>query len=156
MTTTFIRSDTSNSDFKKLVSLLDEELAIRDGNGHSFYHQFNKTDDLKNVIVGYVAGEAVAIGAFKVYTPEVAEIKRMFVIPVHRGKGIAFQILQNLESWAAELNYAQCILETGKKQPEAIALYKKSGYEIAPNYGQYQNVDNSVCMKKSLIKSKKN
>jgi GNAT superfamily N-acetyltransferase len=152
MTATFIRSDSSNNDFKKMVSLLDEELVIRDGNEHSFYHQFNKPDDLKNVIVGYVAGEAVAIGAFKEYAPEVAEIKRMFVLTAHRGRGVAFQILQNLESWAVELNYAQCILETGKKQPEAIALYKKSGYEIIPNYGQYQNVANSVCMKKSLIK----
>jgi GNAT superfamily N-acetyltransferase len=58
--------------------------------------------------------------------------------------------LKELELWAAEVNYKDCILETGKKQPEAIALYKKAGYTIISNYGQYKNVENSVCMKKSI------
>lgn len=74
----------------------------------------------------------------------------MFVLPEHRGKGIAFQILQELEKWAEELKYSESILETGKKQPEAIALYQKSGYEIITNYGQYENILNSVCMSKSI------
>jgi GNAT superfamily N-acetyltransferase len=81
---------------------------------------------------------------------DVVEIKRMFVLPEHRGKGIAGQILQQLEIWAAEGNNSTCILETGKKQPEAIALYKKAGYKIIPNYGQYENVENSVCMEKRI------
>jgi ribosomal protein S18 acetylase RimI-like enzyme len=55
-----------------------------------------------------------------------------------------------VESWAAELNYPECILETGKNQPEAIRLYKKAGYAIINNYGQYENVENSVCMKKTM------
>jgi GNAT superfamily N-acetyltransferase len=71
-------------------------------------------------------------------------------MPAFRGRGIAFQILQQLENWAAELGYSYCLLETGKKQPEAIALYKKSGYEVIPNYGQYENVSNSVCMQKRI------
>jgi hypothetical protein len=49
-----------------------------------------------------------------------------------------------------ELGYAEAILETGKKQPEAIRSYQKSGYELIPNFGQYQGVENSVCMKKVL------
>jgi GNAT superfamily N-acetyltransferase len=74
----------------------------------------------------------------------------MFVKEDRRGKGIAPTILNELEKWATELGYAACILETGKKQPEAIALYKKGGYQIIPNYGQYHGVDNSVCMRKQL------
>ncbi len=74
----------------------------------------------------------------------------MFVRPEIRGKGIAFEILTELEKWATELNFTSSILETGYKQPEAIRLYEKSGYALIPNYGQYEGVENSVCMKKNL------
>ena len=59
-------------------------------------------------------------------------------------------ILKELERWAAKLNYSKCILETGKKQPEAINLYKKNNYTVIDNYGQYASVDNSVCFAKYL------
>ncbi len=75
----------------------------------------------------------------------------MFVLPEYRGHGIGLNILKELELWAAEECYAACILETGKKQPEAIYLYQKAGYSIIPNYGQYENVENSVCMMKHLL-----
>ncbi len=58
--------------------------------------------------------------------------------------------LAELEKWAAELGYNKCVLETGKKQPEAIALYKRSGYKIIPNYGQYIGIENSVCFEKAI------
>ena len=74
----------------------------------------------------------------------------MFVLPDYRGKGIASKILFELELWASTLNYTQTILETGINQPEVIALYKKSGYIITKNYGQYANMENSVCVKKVL------
>lgn len=147
---TFIRTNSSNEDFKKLVSLLDKELAIRDGEEHAFYDQFNKIENIKHVIIAYANEQPVAAGAFKKFSAQAVEIKRMFVMPAFRGRGIAFQILQQLENWAAELGYSYCLLETGKKQPEAIALYKKSGYEVIPNYGQYENVSNSVCMQKRI------
>lgn len=146
----FIRTSSANKDFQYLVSLLDKELAIRDGDEHAFYSQFNKIANIRNVVVFYVDEKAVGTGGFKEYHPGKIEIKRMFVLPEHRGKGIAFQILLELEKWAGELKYSECILETGKKQPEAIALYQKSGYKIIKNYGQYENVLNSVCMSKSI------
>ena len=152
---TFIRADSSNENFKKLVLLLDKELAIRDGEEHAFYDQFNKIENIKHVIVAYANEQPVAAGAFKKFSPDAVEIKRMFVKPDFRGRGIAFQVLQQLENWAAELGYSCCILETGKKQPEAIALYKKSGYKVIPNYGQYKNVSNSVCMQKKLVRIEK-
>jgi GNAT superfamily N-acetyltransferase len=77
----------------------------------------------------------------------------MFVLPERRGRGVAKSILSELEAWANELNFSECILETGFKQPEAIGLYRKSGYETIPNYGQYSGVENSVCMKKSLAQT---
>jgi putative acetyltransferase len=78
------------------------------------------------------------------------EIKRMFVPPEGRKKGIATKILSKLENWARELSYARCILEAGKGQPEAIGFYKKNGYKVIPNYGQYAEVENSVCFEKKL------
>ncbi|MFV8325254.1 GNAT family N-acetyltransferase [Flavobacterium sp. ZS1P14] len=81
---------------------------------------------------------------------ETAEIKRMFVHSNFRGKGIALHILNQLELWATELNYSKCILETGKRQPEAIKLYQKSGYSVIPNFGQYENVISRICFSKSL------
>ena len=145
-----IRTNSDNPDFTKLVALLDRDLAIRDGDDHAFYAQFNKTNHIRHVVVAYENEEAVGCGAFKEYETDVVEIKRMFVQPQHRGKGIAGLILTELENWAKELQNTSCVLETGKKQPEAIRLYQKSGYAIIPNYGQYAGIDNSVCMKKEI------
>jgi GNAT superfamily N-acetyltransferase len=145
-----VRTDSSDINFQKLVKLLDEDLKIRDGSEHAFYAQYNKTDDIKNVVVYYENNNAVGCGAFKKYDDHKAEIKRMFVHSDHRGKKIGRIILKELESWAAESGYHECILETGKKQPEAIKLYQNAGYKTIPNFGQYANAGNSVCMNKLL------
>jgi ribosomal protein S18 acetylase RimI-like enzyme len=76
----------------------------------------------------------------------------MFVHRDFRGKGIASKILKELEVWSDELNYTNSVLETGKNNPEAIALYRKSGFEIILNYGQYEDIEDSVCLKKSYNK----
>ncbi|HEX5024846.1 MAG TPA: GNAT family N-acetyltransferase, partial [Agriterribacter sp.] len=131
--------------------LLDEDLAIRDGDEHAFYTPFNTIQSIRHAVVCYHDHTPVGCGAFKPYDESRAEVKRMFVLPQYRGKGIGAAILHALEVWAAELNYSACILETGKKQPEAIRMYQREGYTIIENYGQYQNVHNSVCMTKSLI-----
>ncbi len=96
----------------------------------------------------YEDDKPVSCGAIKESMPGSMEVKRMYTIPEARGKGFASIVLDALEKWAAELGYSKCVLETGKKQPEAIALYKKSGYKIIPNYGQYIGVENSVCFEK--------
>jgi putative acetyltransferase len=146
-----LRTDSENADFRALVVLLDRELRLRDGDEHAFYAQFNKIDKIRHVVVAYENDEAAGCGAFKEYADKTAEIKRMFVRPEMRGRGIAGKILAELEAWAKESNFAECVLETGLKQPEAIRLYQKSGYEIIANYGQYAGVENSVCLKKSIL-----
>ncbi len=148
-----IRTDSANPDFRGLVALLDQELSVRDGEEHGFYATFNKIDSLAHVVVAYQDELPVGCGAVKKYSDAVAEIKRMFVPLEYRGQGIAGEVLHELEKWAQELGFAECILETGKKQPEAIRLYTKSGYTLMPNYGQYQGVENSVCMKKRLLQT---
>ncbi len=145
-----IRTNSQNGDFINLVRELDAELAVRDGDEHGFYHQFNKIAALKQVVVLYHEGKATACGAIKEIEPGIAEVKRMYTKPAFRGKGLAALVLSELEQWAMETGFKKCVLETGIRQPEAIALYKKKGYRLIPNYGQYAGVENSVCFEKLL------
>jgi len=148
---TLIRTDSTNKDFIHLVKHLDADLAERDGDKHAFYNQFNAIGKIKYAVVAYENDQPVSCGAIKEYASETMEVKRMYTLPEKRGQGIASKILAELEIWTRELSFKKCILETGKNQPEAIHLYKKSGYEIIPNYGQYTEIDNSVCFEKELI-----
>ncbi len=145
-----IRTDSYNPDFRALVVLLDQDLAVRDGEEHTFFSQFNKLDKIKHAVVAFIENQVLGCGAIRAYSPDTIEVKRMFVLPEYRGQGIASAVLSELETWAKELGYTRCILETGKKQPEAIRLYQKSGYATIPNYGPYEQVENSVCMEKML------
>ncbi|MEZ4795976.1 MAG: GNAT family N-acetyltransferase [Flavobacteriaceae bacterium] len=145
-----IKTNSNNEDFIKLVSFLDAELAIKDGKDHAFYHQFNGIANLNHVVVAYKNEQAIGCGAIKPINDSAMEVKRMFVPESARGLGIATKVLKELEVWAKDLGYKKCILETGKKQVEAIALYKKCNYNIIPNYGQYQGVENSICFEKQL------
>lgn len=147
---TLQRTDSSNPDFVALVRLLDADLAIRDGEEHGFYDQFNKIVAIKYVIVAYFDGVAVGCGAVKELTARAMEVKRMYTLPEYRGKGVAATVLYQLERWTATLGYEVCMLETGIKQPEAIALYTKCGYAVIPNYGQYAGIENSVCFEKNV------
>lgn len=142
------RTSSDNLDFQALVQLLDQDLRVRDGDDHAFYAQFNTIDKIKHAVVAYQNDAPVGCGAFKEFNQELVEIKRMFVLPACRGRGVAQALLAELERWAQELHYSGYVLETGKKQPEAIRLYERSGYKLIPNYGQYANVENSVCMQK--------
>ena len=145
-----IRTDSSNRHFVDLVKLLDVDLAIRDGDEHAFYDQFNKIDMIKHVVVAFNNDVPISCGAFKEYDSNTVEIKRMFTLMDYRGQGLASSVLSELEKWAKELSYRRCILETGIKQPEAIKLYEKSGYSQISNYGQYAGVENSRCFEKLL------
>jgi len=147
-----IRTDSANQDFIDLVKLLDAVLAELDGDDHAFYSQFNNTNKLKYVVVAYENDNPVACGAIRELTPGVMEVKRMYTSPESRGKGIATKVLLELEKWATELFCYICKLETGKRQPEAISLYKRNGYKIIPNYSQYAAMENSVCFEKELKK----
>ena len=147
---TIRRTKSDNQDFIKLVKHLDADLAERDGKDHAFYAQFNKIDKIKYVIVAYENDQPVGCGAIREYASKIMEVKRMYTLPASRGRGVASKVLAELEKWAGELSYETCVLETGKKQPEAIHLYQKSGYSLIPNYGQYAGIENSVCFERKI------
>ena len=99
------RTTSSDNDFQTLVKSLDADLKIRDGEEHDFYNQFNKIDMIKYAVVAYDGDEAVGCGAIKEHSPDSMEVKRMYVPPQQRGKGIASIVLKELESWCKELGY---------------------------------------------------
>lgn len=146
-----VQTNQTSKDFQQLVALLDAELAIRDGDDHDFYHQFNGIDALDHVVVAYSNNKAMGCGAFKVHNKQQIEIKRMYVLPAARKKGYAAAILSALETWATDIGFGEAILETGKAQVEALSFYPKQGYLVIPNFPPYIGIDNSVCFSKPLI-----
>ncbi|WP_353778301.1 GNAT family N-acetyltransferase [Winogradskyella sp. 3972H.M.0a.05] len=145
-----VRTNSKNEDFINLVAQLDAYLRVTDGDEHDFYNQYNSIETLQNVIVIYSNSEAVACGAFRPFDEGSVEIKRMYTLPQYRGQGFARNVIIELEQWAKELGYGACILETGKRQFEAVNFYQKNGYTQIENYGQYIGVANSLCFKKQL------
>ncbi|WP_299518956.1 GNAT family N-acetyltransferase [Winogradskyella sp.] len=150
-----LRTNAANTDFIALVKQLDAYLKITDGDEHAFYNQFNSIDNLKHVVIAYLDDNPIACGAFKAFDASKVEIKRMYTLPEQRGQGIAKFLLQELEIWAVELGYSSTILETGKRQVEAVNFYKKCGYISIPRYGQYKAMENSLCFEKKLLKNEK-
>lgn len=104
-------------------------------------------------VVAWLNGEAVGCGAWRslgAIEAGVAEIKRMFVEPTARRRGISRQILGELERLALADGYAKIRLETGLRQPHAIRLYETSGYSRIEPYGRYRDDPLSVCYEKAL------
>ncbi len=146
-----IQTKNTNKDFISLISYLDDELYEMYGELQKFYNKHNIIEFNKNVIVIYIDKIPACCGCFKKFNEETVEIKRMFVKKDYRGRGISKIILTELEKRAVDQGFKKAILETGVKQVEAIGLYKKSGYKIIENYGQYAGIETSVCMLKDLL-----
>jgi len=145
-----IRTTSDHKHFSRLVKLLDRDLNTRYGTIQAIYDQYNIVELIEAVVLVYFGPAPIACGGFKKYDSDSVEIKRMYVKPEYRGRGIASKILQELENWANEIGYSVAILETGSKQHEAINLYRKEGYDQIENYGQYKELPYSVCFKKNL------
>lgn len=148
---TLLRTTAANEHFTQLTLQLDAELWEQYPDTQQEYDSHNKMDTAVKVILALEDEVPVGCGAFREFLPEEIEIKRMYVKPSHRGKGISKKILQALEKWAMENRFVQAKLETGIKQPEAIQLYKGAGYVPIPNYDPYKNMPESVCMGKKLV-----
>ena len=144
------RTTSDNEGFKLLVNCLDKDLLSRYEERQAVYDQYNIIENNPHVLVAYHRAAPVGCGCFKKFDDRSVEIKRMYVKPEYRVRGIAATILDSLEKWAAELNFPVSVLETGTQQIEAIQLYMKSGYVVMENYGPYKNMPESICMQKRL------
>lgn len=145
-----VKADSTHVDFLGLVRQLDEDLAGRYGELQKQYDKHNSVDYIKDIVVVYVDGVPAACGAFKQFSADTIEIKRVFVTMQYRRMGLARRVLKELEDAAAGKGYKYAVLETGIKQFEAISLYNSLGYSQIENYGPYVGNANSVCMRKEL------
>jgi len=111
--------------------------------------------------VGYLGGTPVACGGWRARDggsdPALrdgdAEVKRMFVLATHRGRGYARAVLAELERTAAAAGRRRAVLETGTRQPEAVGLYASAGYDPMPAFGVYRHSPNCRCYAKILPRS---
>lgn len=148
------RTDSNDSDFQKLVAQLDSYLAQVNGEKDEFYTQFNHIEAINHVVVAYDdEHNAIGCGAMKPYDKNSMEIKRMFVPIEYRGKNVAVTMLDELECWAEAIGFNRCILETGIFMSDAVRLYEKCGFQRISNYGQYSEVEDSICFEKFLLKT---
>jgi putative acetyltransferase len=145
--------DPRSAEALQLIRALSEELASRydcsdDGSGN-----FKPEDALSEraaFLIARLGDRAVGCGACRPLTNNVAEIKRMFVVPECRGRGYAKVILRELEHVARQAGYTTVRLETADRQLEAIRLYECAGYHHIPNFGIYVGSKRSVCFEKEL------
>ena len=101
-------------------------------------------------LIGRIDGEAVACGGVARYDETTAEIRRMYVVPEGRGRGLSRRVLAALENEARALGYSLVRLETGSLQAAAIGLYVSAGFGPIPRYGPFVDDPRSVCFEKRL------
>lgn len=148
----FVYTNGGNSDFIELCNGLDKFLneIVGGEENRAEYIPYNQFDDIHDVIVAYDGDIPVGSASFKKYDDESAEVKRVFIKQEYRGKGISNKLMELLENVAREQGYQYLILESGEPLVAAMALYRKIGYKVIPNYGQYKDMPDSICMKKKL------
>ena len=136
----------SYAEVAPLVAALDAELMERYGGGDDV-HVVPTDFDAEHAVLlaGSVDGRDVAIGGVRRLSEGVAELKRMYVDPSVRGRGLSRELLQALLSFARDAGYREVWLETGVQQPEAMALYESAGFEPIAPFGQYAAEPDSRC-----------
>jgi GNAT superfamily N-acetyltransferase len=148
----YVSTNGNNSDFIELCKMLDNNLDELVGGNiqRKQYEKYNTLEDIKDVIVVYENETPVGCGSYKYYSENVAEVKRVFVKKEYRGQKIAKKIMIKLEEDAKGKGYKKFILETGKILKGANGLYKSLSYNVIENYGQYKEMNESVCMEKII------
>lgn len=145
-------TDGNDVDFAFLCDKLDKALDEAAGKNvqRSMYDQYNKRNSIHDVIVVYQGTVPIACGAFKMYDEEHAELKRIFTDISARNMGIGSELIRRLEAFAKIQGYRFCILETGRMLQSAHRMYKRAGYKEIPNFGQYIDMPDSICMEKKI------
>jgi GNAT superfamily N-acetyltransferase len=147
------RSDLGSSVAQHLIGELNAELNGRyPEEGANFFRlDPHEVEEGRGAFyVAYLAGKPVGCGAVRRLDATTAEIKRMYVDPAGRGNGIGRRMVEQLEAEARRLGIKRLVLETGPRQPEALALYHRTGFREIPLFGEYIGSKFSVCMEKML------
>ena len=142
--------DVRSADAVSIIARLDADLEQRYGALQAQFTPANRLPDGTMFIVGYVAGRPVACGALRPMDAVAAEVKRMYVEPEFRGRGLARRVLADLEQRARLAGFVCTRLETGIHSPEALRLYESAGYRRIDNWGTYAGNPDSFCFEKPL------
>lgn len=148
--TTIGPEDARSPDALRLVNATTTELSARYGTNASVFHPEDALPPHGEFVIARMDGVAMGCGAFRRLDDRTVEIKRMYVAPAGRRRGLARLILSELERLAAKAGYQVARLETGTLQTEAIPLYETSGYSHIPPFGPYIGKSVSVCFEKAL------
>ena len=138
---------------KRLIRALDAELEERypeEGANHFRLDTDEVSGDRGVFLVAYLGDEPIACGAIRRLNEDDAEIKRMYVDPGTRGSGVGRRMLAELVSLGRGFGVKRIVLETGKRQVEALALYERAGFELIPRFGEYADSPLSLCLAKDL------
>jgi len=147
------RADLTSPLALALIGELDVELLFiypEEGATHFRLDADDVSESRGAFVVATLADAPIGCGAVRLLDTETAEIKRMYVKPSRRGRGVARRILDELETHARRLGARRIVLETGERQPDALALYGGAGFVGIPRFGEYVDSPLSVCMEKQL------
>ena len=147
---TIEQTDPHGETASRLLAEMCAELTRRYQRPPSPYFAEESTAPRTAFLVARLDGVAVGCGALRRIDDTTAEVKRMYIAPDGRRRGIAKRLLAELERLAAGFGYTHMILETGLFQPEALALYDTAGYRRTPPYGRYVDQPESICFDKKL------
>ena len=143
-------SDEKDERFLKLVDELDRGYYERIGDELSKYDSYNEFKNPHVVILALDNDTAVACASYRVFDNDSVEFKRVFVKKEYRKRGIAYNLIVQLEKSVIERNFRYSYIVTGKNNHAAIGLYKKLNYELIDNFGQFGDDDRVVCMRKEF------
>ena len=147
----WIITDRDDADFIALCRRLNEELVLKlSGSVDPISSRANATDDFGSVLLGKNEKVPVACAALRPFSEDTVELKRMFVSPEWRRKGLGKAILQKCEEMARQEKYRHIVLETNILLPDAKTLYEKNGYGRIDSYGPYAFLKETLCMGKTL------
>ena len=147
------REDVTSPTAADLITALNAELKKQypeEGATHFRLDPEEIVEGRGGFFIAYADAKPVGCGAIRKLNADTAEIKRMFVVPEARGKGLSKQILSALEQEGRRLGVRRIVLETGDRQIEAVALYERAGFTRIPLFGEYLNSPLSVCMAKDI------
>ncbi len=147
---TYSRTNSLDNKYLELMESFDAELRATYGAHQDEADKNNVFEEAINIVLVYYGNKIAGCGGYKLHHKNTAEIKRVYILPEYRGKGLGIGLMNEIEQWAKEDSFKYLILETGDQQHEAIALYRKIGYYDIPKYAPYLDSPVSVCLKKDI------
>ena len=143
----------ASAEAQQLIAALNAELEQRypeEGANHFRLDADEVAPGRGGFFIAQLGSELAGCGAVRLAAAGLAEVKRMYVRESLRGHGIAWRMLARLEAEARLLGARRMVLETGERQFEAVALYRRAGYVEIERYGEYVDSPLSLCMGKTL------